>query len=89
MLIFTFFSQSERATVSTYSGSTCQSTKLVGQQFFGVGCALSVLDSYYATADDAYSTSLSCEPRAASGGSSALTPPGPVSSTAATYALQR
>lgn len=76
---------SVEATVSVFQDTTCR--HLVEKEYFGIGCALSVLDSYYADDNSAYSTSLHCE--LPSPGNNALVPPTPVSVQAHTYTMQR
>lgn len=84
-----------QATISAYASTSCQESKLQQREYFGLGCAVSVLDSY---AQDAvpYSTSLMCSERGSSSGSSGsssgsgdLAPPVPVASVAKDYVLQR
>lgn len=73
--------------MSTFSDTICKSTHLVDKQIFGIGCALSVMDSYYAEEGSAYSTSMHCE--LPSSGTSALVPPTPTAAVSRAYTMDR
>ena len=72
-----------QATISLYASNNCKESTLEQRQYFGIGCAVSVLDSYAQDAV-AYSTSLQCSSN--SGSSSAV--PVPSGSLAREYVLQ-
>lgn len=75
------------ATVSMFQDTSCHASHQVDEQYFGIGCALSVLDSYYADEGNAYSTSLHCELPVS--GANALVPPTPAAAQSKAYTMQR
>ena len=77
------------ATVSSYASTTCQESKLQQRQYFGIGCAPSVQDSYYLDPSTAYSTSLQCSARSQKNSVDVMTPPVPVTNAVMDYVMQR